>query len=160
MNYNSRFKMQDLFTNPQMSKVFPQFKNTTQSVYSFAEVEKRVQEYLKGVLNAKLGDDGLIVRGKHAAVLRRVNALQGVIEALFNSMPSVAKNIRKNTSLYLPYSTLNQIGELNTSFKKIAAMKAVLENITYNPNFNSQNTISPSFKRKQDAWKLKVGFKE
>ena len=60
MRYNNRLRMQDLFMNPALAGVFPQFKRgkKLQNVYSYAEVEKRVAEYLAGALNGTItGDD-------------------------------------------------------------------------------------------------------
>jgi hypothetical protein len=165
--YNDIFKMRDLFMNPKLAGVFPQFERGVrlQNVYSFAQVERRILEYLKNVFNGSVTDEGeLIVRGKKIDVLRRVTQLQGAIEVFFNNMPSIVKNLRSNTKLYLPYATLSQIEGLNTAYKKYGAMREVLENVNYNPNFSSQNGIqSPSalpYQKRQDAWKKKVGFKE
>lgn len=165
--YSNRFKMRDLFANPQLANVFPQFdeKAPLQNVYSFADTERRVLQYLKGVFNGTVTGDGeLTVKGKHENILRRTNEMKGVIETFFNSMPTVVKGIRHNTNLYLPYSTLDQIADLNTSYKKLSAMKAVLENIMYNPDFQStksRNALPPvSYAKKQEAWKKKVDYKE
>jgi hypothetical protein len=166
MTYNNIFKMRDLFANPALAKVFPQFERgaNLQNVYSFAQTERRVLEYLKNVFNGAITGEGkLTVKGKHKDVLRRLTQLQGAIEELFNSMPSVVKNLRNNTKLYLPYATLSQIGSLNTPYKKYMAMRAVLDNIRYNPDFNSQSSIknpSAQYMKQQNAWKKKVGFKE
>lgn len=167
VKYSNRFKMRDLFANPQLANVFPQFdeKAPLQNVYSFADTERRVLQYLKGVFNGTVTGDGeLTVKGKHENILRRTNEIKGVIETFFNSMPTVVKGIRHNTNLYLPYSTLDQIADLNTSYKKLSAMKAVLENIMYNPDFQStksRNAPPPvSYAKKQEAWKKKVDYKE
>lgn len=167
VKYSNRFKMRDLFANPQLANVFPQFdeKAPLQNVYSFADTERRVLQYLKGVFNGTVTGDGeLAVKGKHENILRRTNEMKGVIETFFNSMPTVVKGIRHNTNLYLPYSTLDQIADLNTSYKKLSAMKAVLENIMYNPDFQSTKSrnapLPVSYAKKQEAWKKKVDYKE
>jgi len=159
--------MQDLFMNPKLANVFPQFERgaKVQSVYSFAETERRVLEYLKNVLNGSVTGQGeLSVKGKHKTVLRQVRDLQAVIEAFFNSMPSVAKNLRSNTKLYLPFATLQQLESASGYQSKFKAMKAVLENINYNPDFDSQNGVisnSPMpYQKRQELWKKKVGYKE
>lgn len=165
--YNTQFKMQDLLMNPQLANVFPQFdKNKPlQNVYSFAEVEKKVLEYLKSAFNGEITGSGeLIVNGKKKSILRQVRALQTTIEAFFNSMPSIAKNLRSNTKLYTPFASLKQLEELKDPQKKLAAITAIMENIQYNSNFNSQNSLpsqSPiPFQKRQEAWKKKVGYKE
>ena len=168
MNYNNLFKMQDLFANPNLAGVFPQFDKARPKQgyanYSLAETEKRVQNYLVGVLNGVLTGQGEIqVKGQYKSVLNRVRQLQPLIEGLFNSLPSIQKNLRKNTALYLPYATLGQIAELNTPYKKQQAIKAVLDNLNYNPDFQSANSVqsnSPvSFQKRQAAWKKKTGWK-
>ncbi len=53
--YNNRLRMRDLFMNPQLANVFPQFNSgkPLKNVYSFAETEESVQNYLVAALNGK-----------------------------------------------------------------------------------------------------------
>ena len=71
INYNTNLGMRDIFLNPALKGIFPQMDGVKlQNVYSFAEVEKRVQTYLAQVLNARYDDDGeLVVKGKHETVI-------------------------------------------------------------------------------------------
>ena len=70
--------MRDLFMNPKLAGVFPQFApgERLQNVYSFAQIEKRVQDYLVAALNGTITAEGAIaVKGQQQAVLSRVRAL-------------------------------------------------------------------------------------
>lgn len=161
MRYNTLFKMQDLFMNPKLANIFPQFDKNTRNVYSFADIERRVKEYLKNVLKgATEGQDGLIVNGNKRVVLRQVRGLKTAIEALFNNIPSIAKNLRGNTKLYLPYATLGQIASLSTFEEKLKAIQAIIENLRFNPDFNTVQSIQANYQRKQNIWKRKVKYKE
>jgi hypothetical protein len=100
--YNNKLGMKDLFMNPALAGVFPQFEQNErlQNVYSFAETEARVQKYLVGALNATVTGKGeILVKGKHDVILRRVRGLQPLIEAMFNNMPKIVAAIRKNAPL-------------------------------------------------------------
>jgi len=151
----SMFTMRDLFQNPNMADVLPQIKkgSALQNVYSFKVTEERVKNYIKGVFKAQDGDDGLIVRGKHKQVVRRLNSLKGQIEALFNAMPTVVKNIRSNTKLRLPYATLSQIERLDDYSKRAVLIKQVLDNLNYNPDFTSRES------KQQKAWEKRTNYK-
>lgn len=166
MGYNQRFSMHDLFYNPQLKNIFPQFERggRLQNVYSFAEVERRVTEYLKNALNGSISGEGeLTVNGKHKQVLRQVRGLQAVIENFFNSMPSVVVNLRRNTKLYTPFITVEELKDINSPQKKKQAMQVVLDNINYNPDFESERGRQGkplNFRKQQAAWMKKVGYKE
>ena len=167
MNYNTRFRMKDLLMNPNLENVFPQFDRSAplKNTYSFAEVERRVLEYLKNALNGTIkGKDELVVKGKHPTIMRRVRELQPLIESLFDNMPSVAKNLRGNTRLYTTFASLDELENIKGYQKKLAALKTLVDNINYNPDFNSQNSIPSqaraSYLKRQDAWKKRVGYKE
>ena len=166
MRYNNRLRMQDLFMNPALAGVFPQFERgeKLQNVYSFAEVEKRVAEYLAGALNGTITGEGEItVRGKQQDVLSRVRQLQGLIESFFNDTPKVVAALRRNTPLYLPYATLKQLERLHTTEDKIKAMQAVMENFQYNTELGSLNTVkhegAEQFARHKREWETKVGYR-
>lgn len=161
MIYNT-FSMRDLFANPEMQDVFPQFAGKLQNVYSFAAVEKRIKSYLKNAFSARESSDGgLIVRGKHMDVLKKVTAMKTTLENLFNNTPAIVKNIRSNSKVYLPYTTTLQVANLKTPAQKIRALNYVLENINYNPDFRSMNRIkAPTpFEIRQKRWEKKVGYK-
>ena len=157
--YYALFTMRDLFQNPNMASVLPQIGNTLQNVYSFKATEERVRNYIKGIFKAQDGEDGLLIRGKHISVLNRLKGLTGQIEALFNAMPTVVKNIRANTKLRLPYATLSQIKGLNSYAKRTALIKQVLANLNYNPDFNNKINAMQSFNKQQKAWEKRTGYK-
>lgn len=164
--YNNLIRMRDLFMNPKLAGVFPQFDpgEKLQNVYSFAQTEKRVQDYLVAALNGKVTAEGEIaVKGKQSAVLSRVRALQAVIESFINDMPKVVQALRKNTPLYLPYATLKQLEETKTSAAKIKAMRAVMDNFQYNSDMGALNSVKnekpEQFAKNKKAWEKKVGYR-
>ncbi len=67
--YNNRLRMRDLFMNPKLAGVFPQFEpgERLQNVYSFAQTEKRVRDYLVAALNGKITADGNIAVARQTA---------------------------------------------------------------------------------------------
>ncbi len=160
----------ELLQNKALASVLPQIPKSyiLQNVYSYAKVEYMVAQYLTGLLQNARYDvaDGIIVKkGKHDRVMAQVKQAVPLIEAFFNNVPSVVKNIRRNTKMYLPYATLGEVKEIKTVAGKLKALRLVLENITYNPDLNSENRIAELNKRRtfataQKAWKNKVGYKE
>lgn len=113
-----------------------------QNVYSFAEVERRVQEYLSSALNGTVTGDGEItVNGKQKAVLSQVRQLQSLIEGFFNNMPKVVSALRRNTPLCLPYATQRQLANITTTEGKIKAMQAVMDNFQYNTDLCALNSV-------------------
>lgn len=161
-----QFKIQDLLMNPRMANVLPQFDRNTplQNVYSYTEIEKRVLEYLKTTLKGQIvGDGELIVVGKQKAVLRRIKGFKKAIEDFFNVTPALVKNLRKNTKLYMPYSTLKQIEDIKSAEQKKAALNAILDNIRYNPDMDSDTALigkfTMPFRERQAEWQKRVGYR-
>lgn len=164
--YNNNLKMRDLFMNPNLDGIFPQFEKgeKLQNVYSFAKTEERVRKYLVKALIGKITTDGAIaVNGKHQAVLNRVRALQAVIEGFINNTPKVVQALRNNTPLYLPYATLKQLEDTKTIAGKIKAMQAVMDNFQYNAELGSLNSVKnekpDQFNRNKQKWEKKVGYR-
>ncbi len=164
--YNHNIRMRDLFMNPKMANIFPQFdpNEKLQNVYSQAQTEKRVRDYLVAALNGKITADGdIAVNGKHAAVLSRVRALQAIIESFINSTPKVIQALRKNTPLYLPYATLKQLEQTKSTAAKIKAMRAVMDNFQYNTDCDALNSVKhekpEQFAKNKRAWETKVGYR-
>ena len=163
--YNNHLRMRDLFMNPKLAGVFPQFEpgERLQNVYSFAQTEKRVRDYLVAALNGKITTDGgIAVKGKQQTVLARVRSLQSIIEGFVNGMPKVVQALRKNVPLYLPYATLKQLEETKSSAGKIKAMRAVMDNFQYNSDLGALNSVKQEkpehFNRNKKAWEKKVGY--
>lgn len=169
MAWNNNFTMQDLFMNPAMKGVVPQFgrREPVQQVYSFAEQKRQVREHLRGLLKASKTQDGdLKVKGKHEEILRRVEAASRTIEQMFNSMPSLSKNLRANTRVYLPFATQQQMADLTDFDSKIEVLRAILQNCEYNDNFRSQGRLARdlqipnmNFAEEQRRWKKTVGWR-
>lgn len=157
------FKARDLFMNPELKGVFPQFERgeKLQNVYSYAEVEAKVLKYLANALNGTImGDGQLRVNGKQRAVLKQVQRLKPLIEQFFNSTPKIVAAIRHNSVIYLPAANRQRLNDMDG---KVKAMKAVIENIQYNQNLNGLNSIKhekpETFQRNRRIWENKVGFK-
>ena len=152
--------MQDLFQNRKLASVLPQFykKDGLKNVYSFNWVEDKVTKYLKNVLKARVVDDELVIRGKHKDRLKEVKRLKVVIESMFNNMPSITKNIRKNTRLILPIQNIESLREIKTLDGKLNIMELVLENVKYNPDFQTKQKITPLYLKEQKRWLKKVGL--
>ncbi len=164
--YNNRIRTRDIFMNPKLVGVFPQFEpgEQLQNVYSFAQTEKRVCDYLVAALNGEITADGIIaVNGKHETVLNLVRALQAVIEGFINDMPKVIQALRNNTPLYLPYVSVKQLQNTDTLEAKIKAMQAVMDNFQYNSDLDALNSIKhekpAQFERNKHAWEKKVGYR-
>lgn len=163
--YNNLIRMRDVFMNPALAGVFPQFApgERLQNVYSFAQTEKRVRDYLVAALNGKITADGdIAVKGKQSTVLSRVRALQALIESFINDIPKVVQALRKNTPLYLPYPTLKQLENTKTVAAKIKAMRAVMDNFQYNSDLGALNSVKQEtperFSRNKRSWEKKVGY--
>ena len=160
MQYNNKFTMQDLFQNRKLASVLPQFykKDGLKNVYSFNWVEDKVTKYLKSVLKARLVDDELVIRGKHREKIKEIKRLKTVIESMFNNMPSITKNIRKNTRLILPIENLDELKQIKTMDGKLNIMELVLENVKYNLDFQTKQKITPLYLKEQKRWLKKVGL--
>ena len=164
--YNHSLRMRDLFMNPKLAGVFPQFApgERLQNVYSFAQTEKRVQDYLVAALNGTITAEGAIaVKGQQQAVLSRVRQLQPLIESFFNNIPKVAAALRKNAPLYLPYAARKQLEDIKTPAGKIKALRAVMDNFQYNTDLGALNSVKHErpelFRKNKSAWERKVGYK-
>ena len=160
MQYNNKFTIQDLFQNRKLANVLPQFykKDGLKNVYSFQWVEDKVKSYLKGVFKAKIIGEELIIRGKHKDKLKEIKRLKLVIESMFNDMPSITKNIRKNTRLILPIENLESLKQIKTMDGKLKLMELILENVKYNPDFQTKQKITPLYLKEQRRWFKKVGL--
>jgi len=160
--------MNDLFRNPKLASVLPQFPSNQplQNVYSGAEIVRRATNYIRGLIGGRKDINGLTVRGKHSDILQRVQDMIPAIEKFFDSMPSLVKNMRQNTRLYTPYSSATQLADLKKGDvdKKLDLLQIVLDNINFNPDFNSLgsvgNTSGRNFSVEQARWAKLVGYKE
>ncbi len=163
---NNNIRMKDLFQNPNMASVFPQFTkdDKLQNVYTFSWVDAKIKDYLKHCLNAQIQGDEVIVEGKKNAVLKTVQTMKWTIESFFNNLPNITKNIRHNTALYMPVRDLRELQNLTTQEQKLAALNIVLDNLNYNPDFGSLNSVkvyntTMSFFQRQSLWQNKVGYR-
>lgn len=164
--YNNRISMKDLFQNKELSNILPQFKDEDlKNVQSFDWVNDKIKEYIKNALNAEIDGDEIIVNGKKSNVLQSLQRMKYTLEAFFNAMPSIVKNIRKDTKLYLPYSNLAQIKGLKDDKQKVFLLNSILDNVNYNPDFRSLDdrnidiyNSGVSFEKRQAQWAEIVGY--
>lgn len=161
-----QYGARDLFMNDKLAHIFPQFSKDEQlrNVYSFAETEKRVQNYLVGALNGTVTAEGeIVVNGQHRVILNRVRQLQPLIEGLFNNMPKIVRAVRQNTSLYLPYATKKQIEDIRTPAAKTQALKEIIDNLQYNSDIGALNSVKKEqperFAKNKKAWETRVGHR-
>lgn len=164
--YNNRISMKDFFQNKELSNILPQFKDEDlKNVQSFDWVNDKIKEYIKNALNAEIDGDEIIVNGKKSNVLQSLQRMKYTLEAFFNAMPSIVKNIRKDTKLYLPYSNLAQIKGLKDDKQKVFLLNSILDNVNYNPDFRSLDdrnidiyNSGVSFEKRQAQWAEIVGY--
>lgn len=161
--WNNNFTLSDLMMNPKMKGVFPQFGKSQPvlQVYSFAEQTRQVKEHLRGLLKATKASSGeLRVKGTQSEVMTRVNAAKATIEQLFNSMPSISKNLRSGAKLYMPFATHEQVHNLTDFDAKLTALQAVVDNIKYNPDYANRSQVrqTAAFGSEQKKWQEKVGM--
>lgn len=164
--YNNRISMKDLFQNKEMANLLPQFKDEDlKNVQSFAWINNKVKEYIINVLHAEKHGEDIIVSGKKSNTIQSLQRMKYTLEAFFNAMPSIVKNIRKNTKLYLPYSNLAQIKAIRDERQKVMLLIEILDNVNYNPDFRSLNepnidiyNTGVSFEKRQAQWSEIVGY--
>jgi hypothetical protein len=165
--YNS-ITMRELFMNDDLKNVLPQVDKDIGTrgyiVYSTKERQNKITQYIKTVLRGVMYDDNTIVcKGNHKTVIKRVRQLQTVLEQLYDSMPSVTKNLRSNTPLYLPYANINELlAKCKSRVQKTKLIQEIVDNINYNPAFRSINTVQNNtavpFYDRQSKWEIKVGI--
>ncbi|MBQ8443779.1 MAG: hypothetical protein IJX25_00285 [Clostridia bacterium] len=165
MQYNDKFGMKDLFMNKELKGLFPQFtkKDRLQNVYSFEWVEKKVAEYLRSVFNGRISNGEVIIPGKFKQRFKEIQAMKTLIEDMFNNMPAITKNIRRNTKLITPFQCIDQLKEIKDPMKKVQAMQIIFENLNYNPEFQSQDRFTSPVKnldffKRQEIWLNAVGY--
>ena len=166
MQYNNKFGMQDLFMNKELKNLFPQFskKDGLKNVYTFEWVEKKVADYIKSVFGGKKSGDEIIIPGKFKDKFKAIKNMKGLIEDMFNNIPAITKNVRKNTKLLTPFQSIDQLKSIQEPDKKIKVMQIVFDNLNYNPDFESENRFgnvkikSKDFAKRQEKWMEMVGY--
>lgn len=165
MQFNNKFGMQDLFMNKELKNLFPQFtkRDGLKNVYSFEWINKKVEDYLKNVFNGRKVGDEIIIKGKHKEKFKQIKGMKTLIEDMFNNIPAITKNIRKNTKLITPFQCVDQLKEITDPQKKVQAMQIIFDNLNYNPDFKSQNRFTSQnsrldFFRRQQIWLKSVGY--
>lgn len=160
MQYSNKITMQELFQNRKLANILPQFykRDGLKNVYSYKWVEEKVKSYVKSVLRAKIVGEELIVRGKHREKIKEIRRLKTVIESMFNAMPSITKNIRRNTRLLLPIESVEEFKQVKTMEGKLQVMEWIVENIKYNPEFQTKQKSTSLYIKEQKRWMKKVGI--
>ena len=166
MRFNNQISMKDLFQNKEIENILPQFRDgDLKNVQSFEWVNGKVKEYIKTSLNGEIKDGQLYLKGKKLNVLQSLQRMKYTLEAFFNAIPSIVKNIRHNTKLYLPFSNMAQIKSLRTDEQKVSFLNMILDNVNYNPDFRSLNDRNIDiynsgipFEKRQAQWAEIVGY--
>lgn len=165
MQCNNKFTMKDLFMNKELKNLFPQFtkKDGLKNVYSLEWVTKKIEDYLKNVFGGRRSGDEIIIKGKHKDKLKQIKGMQTLIEDMFNNIPAITKNIRKNTKLITPFQCVDQLKQITDPQKKIQVMQIIFDNLNYNPDFQSQNRFSNQgyrldYLKRQEIWLKSVGY--
>ncbi len=165
MQYNDKFTMKDLFMNKELTSLFPQFtkQDRLQNVYSFEWVEKKVAEYIGSVFGGTYTNGELVIGGKFNERFKQISAMKGLIENMFNNMPAITKNIRKDTPVLLPFQSVDQMKEISDPIDKLRVMQIVFDNLNYNPEFQSQDRFSnknfnDNYFKRQQMWLKSVGY--
>jgi hypothetical protein len=105
--------------------------------------------------------ENLAIKGDYTTIYKQVKGMATTIEQFFNAMPSISKNINKNTKLYLPFATKWQIADLTKPEQKLAVMEQVIQNVQFNPNLQSQNSVvdmGSNFYKLQADWLRRVDY--
>lgn len=163
MIYSNRFKLRDLFMNPRLEKIFPQFNENEPhaSAQSLKKMRERVKQFVVTALNGCVtGENEITVKGQHKQVLARVKRLAPLLEQTYGNLDKINRHLKTNTKLYTPFKSVAELEGIKTFQKRLFALQAVLDNLTYNPNFQSGSGGSPSYLRAQDEWKKRVNYKE
>lgn len=166
MRYNNFFRMQDFFCNKRLAGIVPQLdrRDMERGEISDYKIYTRCQSVINGFLGGTITPNGIEVIGKsNAAVTRIVRACKSVLEAMFNNSKSLLQNISDNRRVYTTASSISQIAELDATEKKLKFLNELLDNINYNPDFHSQNSVQSysrkPYKDRQKAWARRVGYK-
>ena len=139
MQFNDKFSIKDIFMDKELKGLFPQFnkKDKLKNVYSYEWIEDKIANYIKSVFNGRMSNGEIVIKGKFKQRFQEIKALQNVIEDMFNNLPAITKNIRNNTRLITPFQCKEQLKGLKNPRQKIMAMQIVLDNLNYNPEFQS-----------------------
>ena len=165
MTYNSFFKMRDLFQNPKLESVIPQIDNKNLNRKpNAAFINKVVKKYLENALGGEFSGSKMTVVGKKREVLKEVQSLKWVLEGLFNNFETLQRNIKSNTPVYTPFRRVEDIAGLNSFKQKYQVLAIILDNINYNPDFGSENSVrvfnsNKTFWQRQQLWLKKVRYK-
>ena len=111
MRFFEKLSMKDLFYNKDLEGIIPQFEmcERLQNVRSFDWIEDKIKNYIKMVFSGQFEGDALIIKGKHKTILRAVQGLKITLEALYDNLPKIIKGLRKDTKLFLPFQSIEQV---------------------------------------------------
>ena len=164
---NNKLKMKDLFQNPKLASIFPQFKEDEiyQNIQSEKYIQEKVKQYLENALGGQFLGGNLTISGKKEDIFQKVQVFKYTLEGFFNNLQSITRNLRRNTAVYTPFNNVQDILMMSTNEQKIMALNIILNNINYNPDFKSENSVQVynsklSFIQRQEIWKRKVGYKQ
>lgn len=157
--------MKELFQNRELAGVLPQFtqREKLQNVYSIESIVTKIRQYIRRAFHGKYEEGKIIIKGNAKRRMQDIHNLKVILEAMYNNMPSIASNLRKNSRVITPFMNSKQLKEYRTTSEKLEATKIIFENILYNPNMQSRyrqkkQAIDRVYLQKQAQWMHKVGF--
>lgn len=166
MKYNNFFRLQDFFCNDRLSGILPQFdkRDLKNGIADDEKIYTQCRNVINGFLNGVITENGIVVTNQSStSVLRIVKACKSVLEAMFDNSESLLANISANKRVYTSAASISQIAELDTPQKRLRFFNEILDNVNYNPEFKSPNSIpshsAKPYRERQRAWAHRVGYK-
>lgn len=166
MKYNGFFCLQDFFCNNKLAGIVPQFdrRDIQKGKADDEKIYIQCRNVINGFLNGIITENGIVVTNKSSAsVLRVVRACKSVLEAMFCNSESLLANISANKRVYTSAASVSQVAGFDMPQKKLKFLNEILDNINYNPEFGSQNSVrsfsNEPYEKRQRAWQKRVGYK-
>ncbi len=160
MSYSNKFTMKDIFMNGNLKGKFPQFnrrdleKNNIDDSRIFDECRTLVCNYLGG----KIKGDRIVCSDKSDRKVQTILMVcKQVFETIYDNYDSLRRSIKQNKKLYISAHNMDEFKSMDAN-KFATIIHEVNENMLYNPNFSGE-LKEPTLRRKQLAWKRKVGFR-
>lgn len=166
MRYNNKFGMRDFFCNKELTGIVPQIKpkDLESGKLSDYKICMRCRDVIKDFVGGAAKGYTITVEGKpKSTVLSAVRLCATVLEGMFNNSEELLDGIKSNKKLYTSAASISQVKGFVYNREKLKFLKEILDNMNYNPEFNSENSIASNspvpYKERQEKWMKKVGYK-
>ncbi len=163
--YNNRFTMRDFFMNTSLAGMFPQFdkNDLSNEALSDEKIFSKALEFFSKALNGSIIGNSIALRGsstdKAAAQLRSV---KWIFEGFYDNRENIINNINRNSKIYTTVPSIGYLQSMKDPMEKLKIYGMLFENINYNPDFKSQNSLAVNsalpYSRRQQLWMKKVGY--